>query len=74
MYTCSLFSNIPQESVQLRNAITKELQDGEKELDMLNWVTRCALELVGRGGLGHSFDPLDRDWKNPFVTTLKSIG
>ena len=59
--------------MELRDAIAKEVKDGEKEIDILNWVTRAALELVGQGGLGHSFDPLDRDWKNPYVETLKSL-
>ena len=28
---------------------------------MLVWMSRTALELIGQGGLGHSFDALDED-------------
>ena len=35
--------------------------DGPKELDMLSWMGRTALELVGQAGLGWSFDPLVAD-------------
>ena len=58
---------------QLRDVVAKEVNDAEKEIDILNWVTRTALELVGQGGLGHSFDPLDRDWQNPYAEILKSL-
>ena len=31
------------------------------EIDMLNWMGRTALELIGQAGLGYSFDPLQED-------------
>ena len=31
---------------------------------MMNWMTRVALELIGQGGLGYSFDPLVTDSAN----------
>lgn len=31
------------------------------EIDMLNWMGRTALELIGQAGLGYSFDPLKED-------------
>ena len=40
---------------------------------MLNWMTRAALELVGQGGLGYSFDPLVEDTKDSFGEALKSV-
>ncbi|THH32676.1 hypothetical protein EUX98_g1523 [Antrodiella citrinella] len=58
---------------QLRKALSNEVKDGQHEIDMLSWMTRAALELVGQGGLGYSFDPLDRDWKNPFAEDLKAL-
>lgn len=40
---------------------------------MLNWMSRTALELVGQGGLGYSFDPLVEDSKNTFGEALKAV-
>jgi len=58
---------------KLRNALVNEVKDGQRELDVLNWMTRTALELIGQGGLGHSFDPLDRDEKNAFAEDVKAL-
>lgn len=42
---------------KLREAIASRVADGSREIDMLQWMGRTALELIGQGGLGHSFDP-----------------
>lgn len=34
-----------------------EVAGGSTDLDMLSYSTRTALEVVGRAGLGYSFDP-----------------
>ncbi|KAF7363147.1 Cytochrome p450 [Mycena venus] len=31
---------------------------GLSQIDVLHWMSRCALELIGQGGLGYSFDNL----------------
>lgn len=46
---------------QLRNAIEKRVSGAPAEIDMLNWMGRTALELIGQAGLGYSFDPLKDD-------------
>lgn len=40
---------------------------------MLVWMGRAALELIGQGGLGYSFDPLVADMKDTFGQALKSL-
>ena len=40
---------------------------------MLNWFGRTALELVGQGGLGYSFDSLVDDNSNAFGDALKGL-
>ena len=40
---------------------------------MLNWMARTALELIGQGGLGYSFDPLLKDAHNEFGDALKRL-
>ena len=40
---------------------------------MLKWTSRAALELVGQGALGYSFDPLVEDVADPFAEAVKSF-
>ena len=47
--------------------------DGPKELDMLSWMGRTALELVGQGGLGYSFDSLVADTKDEYTEAVKAF-
>ena len=44
------------------------------EVDMLAWMTRTALELIGQAGLGYSFDPLVADSPDEFALAVKSFG
>ncbi|KAF8150007.1 cytochrome P450 [Crassisporium funariophilum] len=45
----------------LRQSLVKKAEAGPQEVDILAWMTRCALELIGRSGLGFSFDTLAED-------------
>ncbi len=58
---------------QLRTALESRVTDGPKDLDVLAWMGRTALELVGRGGLGHSFDPLVAESRDVFTESVKSF-
>jgi len=41
---------------------------------MLQWLTRAALEVIGRCGLGYSFDSLTGDEpSSPYATTIKNL-
>lgn len=40
---------------------------------MLEWMGRTALELIGQGGLGYSFDPLVAHTTNEFGDALKEF-
>lgn len=40
---------------------------------MLDWMGRAALELMGKGALGHSFDPLVEDVPNAYAEALKQL-
>ncbi|KAH9850326.1 cytochrome P450 [Lenzites betulinus] len=46
---------------KLRDAIESRVITGEQEVDIAAWISRTALELIGQGGLGHSFDPLTEE-------------
>lgn len=53
-----IFYNI---ACKLQDAIRVRVKDGACEIDMLDWMGRTALELVGQAGLGWSFDLLVAD-------------
>jgi hypothetical protein len=36
-------------------------------------MSRTALELIGQGGLGYTFDPLVRDMENAFTNAIKDF-
>ncbi len=43
------------------------------ELDMLSWMGRTTLEVLGQAGLGYSFDPLTEDVADEFASAVKSF-
>ncbi|RDX45100.1 cytochrome P450 [Lentinus brumalis] len=59
--------------------LVKALEDrvsghaGPVEMDMLAWMGRTALELIGQAGLGYSFDPLVADTPDDFAMAIKAI-
>ncbi|KAL6306627.1 cytochrome P450 [Sparassis latifolia] len=59
-------------TARLRTAIASRVTSGSQELDMLGWMGRTALELIGQGGFGYSFDPLVDDASDEFGEALKS--
>ena len=59
--------------MQLRTALESRVEEGPKDLDVLAWMGRTALELVGRGGLGYSFDPLVAESRDVFTESVKSF-
>ena len=62
------------QSAALRNGIDKQLgATNSAEVDMLNWMGRAALELIGQGGLGYSFDPLVENKENDFGDAIKQL-
>ncbi|KAI0324489.1 cytochrome P450 [Cubamyces sp. BRFM 1775] len=60
-------------SHRLVSALSQSVQDGPKELNILEWMGRTSLELIGQAGLGHSLDPLvENAGKDTFVGALKN--
>ena len=58
---------------QLRDGMIADIHGGPKEIDVLKWMSRAALELVGQGALGYSFDALVEDSENNFADAAKSF-
>ncbi|KAF9230506.1 cytochrome P450 [Melanogaster broomeanus] len=53
--------------------VSTTVKDGPRDIDMLEWFTRTALELIGQSGLGHSFDSLKGATANPYSKALKNL-
>lgn len=60
---------------QMRDVIKSQLvdSDGPQELNMLDYLSRTALELIGQAGLGYSFNALDMEKENTFATAAKQF-
>ncbi|KAL1946289.1 hypothetical protein VTO73DRAFT_15416 [Trametes versicolor] len=41
------------------------------DIDVLAWMSRAALELIGQGGIGYSFDPLIEDISDAYADAAK---
>ncbi|EEB96635.1 hypothetical protein MPER_04201, partial [Moniliophthora perniciosa FA553] len=59
---------------RLEDSIANKVRDGPQEIDMLGWMGRTALELIGQSGLGVSFDALqDEETAHPFTVAMKEL-
>ncbi|KAM5541911.1 hypothetical protein V8D89_004221 [Ganoderma adspersum] len=58
---------------KLRLAIGSRVRDGPQKIDMVSWMGRAALEIIGQSGLGHSFDALVADSKDEYTEAVKSL-
>lgn len=43
------------------------------DVDVLGWMSRAALELIGQAGIGHSFDPLIEDVPDSYAEAAKYL-
>jgi hypothetical protein len=59
---------------KLRGTLKKKVKDGKQEVDILRWMSRTALELIGQSGMGYSFDKLvdDQD-DHPYSKSVKKL-
>ncbi|KAK7452176.1 hypothetical protein VKT23_012279 [Stygiomarasmius scandens] len=61
---------------KLENGLSRQFEGGTeaKEIELLSWMSRTALELVGQAGLGYSFDTLEDDAAaHPYTGVLKQL-
>ncbi|KAF5375327.1 hypothetical protein D9757_009678 [Collybiopsis confluens] len=61
---------------RLEGAIVTKLESGPEiqEIDVLSWMGRTALELIGQAGLGYSFDPLvGEESAHPYPRIIKQL-
>ncbi|KAH9928315.1 cytochrome P450 monooxygenase [Fomitopsis serialis] len=58
---------------KLRDTWLARVNDEPRELDVLNWMGRAALELIAQGGIGTSLDPLVNDTPDAYTGALKAL-
>lgn len=66
----ALIASLP---LQFVAAIKTQVEGGPQEVDMIKWMGRIALELVGQGGMGHSFDPLVEGSQDTLTEAVKAL-
>ena len=59
------------ECLQLSDILERKIRSGEDEINFLGWMSRAALQYIGVGGLGYSFDALDENAKNEYSDVIK---
>ncbi|KAF8072005.1 cytochrome P450 [Lyophyllum atratum] len=70
-YMIPLFYNVAN---KMHTTIAHHLANGSREVDILQWMTRAALEMIGQSGLGYSFDPLDEgEAEHPYSKSVKDL-
>ena len=59
--------------MQLEEVLRTKLANGSQEIDIKEWMTRVALEIIGQGGLGYSFETLDETKSNQYAAAVKML-
>ncbi|KLO16318.1 cytochrome P450 [Schizopora paradoxa] len=60
-------------SHQLRDVLARKVRNGENEINVMEWMSRAALEYIGCGGFGHSFDALNESSRNEYGEAVKML-
>ena len=51
-----------------------EINQGKKQVDIMSWMTRVALECIAQGGLGHTLSTFgDGGRSNVYESALKKL-
>jgi len=60
---------------KLTDALTTLIKESgsSREIDMLQWTSRTALEYIGQAGLGYSFDSFGKTEANPYNRSVKNF-
>ncbi|KAJ3560047.1 hypothetical protein NP233_g11086 [Leucocoprinus birnbaumii] len=59
---------------RLQMVLRKKVENEPQEIDLLHWITRTAVELIGRSGMDYSFDPLVDDTdQHPYSRSVKKL-
>ena len=59
--------------LELRDILIGEVKNGVEYIDLSRWTSRAALEYIGQGGLGYSFDALDVNKTHLYTDSMKML-
>ncbi|KAH6916434.1 cytochrome P450 [Coprinopsis sp. MPI-PUGE-AT-0042] len=70
----NIASIFDENTLKLAETLSNIAGQEKKEVEVFDWVTRGALEIIGQGGFGYSFDTLsEHDKPHPFATSVKIL-
>ena len=58
---------------QLRNVLSEQVRSGVKEIEILSWMSRAAMEYIGQGGFGYTFDALEDGKRNSYNEDIRGL-
>lgn len=58
----------------MKEILEHEVRSGKDNINMMTWMSRAALEYIGQGALGYSFDALDLTRNNEYSDSMKMLG
>lgn len=58
---------------QLRDVLARKVKNGETEINVMTWMSRAALEYIGRGGFGFTFDALNENSSSEYSEAVKML-
>ncbi|KAL5504184.1 hypothetical protein ACEPAH_8258 [Sanghuangporus vaninii] len=58
----------------LREVLAEQVRNGARQIDVLYWLSRAALEYIGQGGFGYKFDALHDEESSKYGEYVKKIG
>ncbi|KAF6762657.1 cytochrome P450 [Ephemerocybe angulata] len=61
-------------SEQLSDTFSQKVGNQKQEMDMVTWMTRAALEIVGQSGMGTSFGPVTEEQEEPHYIASYKLG
>ena len=53
--------------------LSKQVKNGAQEIEILSWMSRAAMEYIGQGGFGYSFNALDDGKRNVYNENIRLI-
>ncbi len=59
--------------VRLRDVLARKVKNGETEINVMTWMSRAALEYIGRGGFGFTFDALNENSSSEYSEAVKML-
>lgn len=55
------------------SALSARVEDSPRDMDVLHWMSRTALEIIGQAGIGYSFDRVVKDEEaDPFAEAAQT--